>query len=128
MSEARHRKPASIFPKPIQQRIDQINETVNRLQKDAEKFQKKLARRGREAEREGRKQFKRLLSDVRNGDVGSRLRSTRKQLTKQVEKVSSQLLRALEIPTRKDMTVLNRRLDTLDRKFNELRRTVERPV
>ncbi|MGH9388261.1 MAG: phasin family protein [Vicinamibacteria bacterium] len=117
-----------MFPKPIQEQIDRISDTVNRLQKDAEKFQKKLAKRGREAEREGRKQFNKILSDVRNGDVSATLRSTRKQLSKQVERVSSQVLRALEIPTRRDMTALNKKIDVLDKKFNDLRRAVEKPA
>ena len=72
MAKARTKSVGSTtLPKIIEENLDRLTDTLNRIQRDAEKLQRKIVRKGKEAEREGRKQVNKLLKEFRKNGVAS---------------------------------------------------------
>ncbi len=76
----------------------------------AEKLVKDLIKEGEVSEGEGSKFVKELLDRVENN---------KKALEKQTEKIVHNVLKTLNIPSRKDIVGLNNKVEKLDKKLGE---------
>ncbi|MDP3939435.1 MAG: phasin family protein [Deltaproteobacteria bacterium] len=117
---------STTLPKIIEENLDRLTDTLNRIQRDAEKLQRKIVRKGKEAEREGRKQVNKLLKEFRKNGVASQIKTARKQVEKQVDEGVTQVFKALNIPERKDVDALRRKVSVLEKQIGTLRRTRRR--
>ncbi|MFQ5458492.1 MAG: phasin family protein, partial [Myxococcota bacterium] len=127
MAKARARASSQpALPKVIEENLDRLADTLSSLQRDAEKLQKQLIRRGKKAEREGRKQVNKLLRDIQKNGVSSRLKKARKQVEKTVDDSVTQVFRVLNLPERKDVEALNRKVRSLEKQIGTLRRSRRR--
>ncbi|HSH01676.1 MAG TPA: phasin family protein [Anaerolineae bacterium] len=86
-------------------------------QEEVEEFVNKLISRGEIAEQDGR----RLINEVTEKRT-SRARDAAKKAEDSVEKRVEDLLARMNIPTKKDVESLNRKLNTLNRKIDELKK------
>lgn len=124
MAKARARASSQLaLPKVIEENLDRLTDTLSKLQRDAEKLQKQLVRRGRKAEREGRKQVNKLLKDIQKNGVASRIKNARRQVEDTVDEGVTQVFRLLNLPERKDVEALNRKVRSLEKQVGTLRRS-----
>jgi poly(hydroxyalkanoate) granule-associated protein len=127
MAKARARAVShSPLPKLIEENLDLLTDTVSKLQRDAEKLQKRLVRRGRKAEREGVKQVNKLLKDLRKNGVSARVRTAQRQVEKRVDAGVAQVFKALNLAQLKDVEALNRKVSALEKQIGTLRRARRR--
>ena len=95
MARAHARSSAAGFPKLIEKNMEKVGETVETLQEEARKLQKRLVTRGKRAEREGVAQFNRIIRDFRKSDVGERIQSARKDVEKAFREGVAEVLEEL---------------------------------
>jgi poly(hydroxyalkanoate) granule-associated protein len=127
MAKARARAVShSPLPKLIEENLDLLTDTVSKLQRDAEKLQKRLVRRGRKAEREGVKQVNKILKDLRKNGVSARVRTAQRQVEKRVDAGVAQVFKALNLAQLKDVEALNRKVSALEKQIGTLRRARRR--
>jgi poly(hydroxyalkanoate) granule-associated protein len=127
MAKARAKSAGSaVLPKFIEENLDRLTDVLSRIQHDAEKLQKDLLKRGKRAEREGRKQVNKLLKDFRKNGVASQIKTARKQVEKQVDEGVTQVFKALNLPERKDVDALRRKVSSLEKQVGTLRRSRRR--
>ena len=127
MAKARTKSAGSAtLPKIIERNLDRLTDTLSRIQRDAERLQRKILRKGKEAEREGRKQVNKLVKEIRKNGVTSQFKTARKQVEKQVDERVTQVFKALNIPERKDVDALRRKVSLLEKQIGTLRRTRRR--
>ena len=115
---------STTLPKIIEENLDRLTDALSRIQRDAGKLQRKVVRKGKEAEREGRKQVNKLLKEFRRNGVASQIKTARKQVDERV----TQVFKALNIPERKDVDALRRKVSLLEKQIGTLRRTRRRPA
>lgn len=124
MAKARARASSQLaLPKVIEENLDRLTDTLSKLQRDAEKLQKQLVRRGRKAEREGRKQVNKLLKDIQKNGVAGRIKNARRQVEDTVDEGVTQVFRLLNLPERKDVEALSRKVRSLEKQVGTLRRS-----
>ncbi len=127
MAKTRARASSQLaLPKVIEENLDRLTDTLSKLQRDAEKLQKQLVRRGRKAEREGRKQVNKLLKDIQKNGVASRIKNVRRQVENTVDEGVTQVFRLLNLPERKDVEALNKKVRSLEKQVGTLRRSRRR--
>ena len=127
MAKARAKSGGSVgLPRFIEDNFDRLTDTLSQIQKEVEKLQKKLQRKGKQAEREGRKQVKKIVKDLRKNGVGGQFKTARKQVEKQVDERVTQVFKALNIPERKDVDALRRKVSSLEKQIGTLRRSRRR--
>jgi poly(hydroxyalkanoate) granule-associated protein len=80
----------------------------------------KLVSRGEEVEKERRQQFDEFV-EARQKEAKEQRKKAEKDLEKRIETV----LHRLNIPSRKDVESLNRKINTLTRKINELQKETQ---
>ena len=114
------------LPKVIEENFDRLADTLSKLQRDAEKLQKQLVRRGKKAEREGRKQVNKLLKDIQRTGVAGRIKDVRREVEKTVDEGVTQVFRLLNLPERKDVEALNKKVRSLEKQVGTLRRSKRR--
>ncbi len=111
------------LPKVIEENLDRLADTLSKLQRDAEKLQKQFVRRGKKAEREGRKQVNKLLKDIQKNGVTGRIKNARREVEKTVDEGVTQVFRLLNLPERKDVEALNKKVRSLEKQVGTLRRS-----
>jgi poly(hydroxyalkanoate) granule-associated protein len=116
------------LPKVIEENLDRLTDALSGLQRDAEKLQKQLLRRGKKAEREGRKQVNKLLKDIQKNGVAANIKKVRRQVEKTVDDSVTQVYRVLNLPERKDVDALNKKVRALEKQVGTLRRARRRPA
>ncbi len=127
MAKARARALShSPLPKFIEENLDLLSDTVSKIQRDAEKLQKRLVRRGKKVEREGAKRVNRILKDLRKNGVSARVRTAQRQVEKTVDASVAQVFKALNLPQRKDVEALSRKVSALEKQVGTLRRARQR--
>ncbi len=114
------------LPKVIEENIERVSDAVSQLQRDAQKLQKRLVQRGRRAEREVTQQINKIVRDLRKTPVGGRLESARKDVEKAVKGGAAQVLKALNVPNRKEVEALSRKVSALEKQVGSLRRSARR--
>lgn len=88
------------------------------MQEDANDFVKKLLERGEEFEQDGRKFFNEMV-EKRKKQADEMTDKAEQELEERVTAV----LHRLNVPTKDDIAELGKKIDTLNRKVNELKRT-----
>lgn len=127
MAKARARALShSPLPKLIEENLDLLSDTVSKFQRDAERLQKRLVRRGKKVEREGVKRVNRILKDLRRNGVSGRVRTAQRQVEKRVDAGVAQVFKALNLPQRKDVEALSRKVSALEKQVGTLRRARQR--
>lgn len=116
------------LPRLIDDNIEAMTDTINKLQRDAEKLQKKLIKRGRQAEREGKKQVNKLLKEFRKNGLASQIKTARRQVEKTVDGGIAQVYKVLNLPQRKDVETLSRKVSALEKQVGTLRRSRRAPA
>lgn len=79
----------------------------------------KMVERGEKIEKEGREQFNEFV-EARRKEAKEQSKKAEKEMEKQIEAV----LHRLNMPSRKDVDGLQRKINTLTRKINELQKEV----
>ena len=79
----------------------------------------KMVERGEKIEKEGREQFNEFV-EARRKEAKEQSKKAEKEMEKQIEAV----LHRLNMPSRKDVDGLQRKINTLTRKLNELQKEV----
>jgi len=128
MARASARPSVAKFPKLIEKNIERVGETVETLQEEARKLQKRLVTRGRQAERQGMAQFNRILRDFRKTDVGERIQSARKEVEKAFREGVAEVLKVLHVPTKKEVDALGRKISALEKEVAAVRRAAHKAV
>jgi poly(hydroxyalkanoate) granule-associated protein len=127
MAKARARALShSPLPKLIEENLDLLSDTVSKFQRDAERIQKRLVQRGKKVEREGVKRVNRILKDLRRNGVSGRVRTAQRQVEKRVDASVTQVFKALNLPQRKDVEALSRKVSALEKQVGTLRRARQR--
>jgi poly(hydroxyalkanoate) granule-associated protein len=90
------------------------------LQNEFEEITKNLIERGESVEKDGRKYFDDFVTKSKD-NVNDQVKKAEKQFEDQVEAV----LHRLNIPTKKDIDSLNRKITNLTKKVNELKKANE---
>ena len=114
------------LPKVIEENIERVSDAVSRLRHDAQRLQKRLVLRGRRAEREVTRQINKLVRDLRKNGVAGRIESARKDVEKAVQQGVKQVFRALNVPQRKEVEALSRKVSALEKQVGSLRRSARR--
>jgi poly(hydroxyalkanoate) granule-associated protein len=128
MARAHARSSAAGFPKLIEKNMEKVGETVETLQEEARKLQKRLVTRGKRAEREGVAQFNRIIRDFRRSDVGERIQSARKDVEKAFREGVAEVLKVLHVPTKREVDAISRKISVLEKEIAAVRRSTHRAV
>ncbi len=126
MARAHARSSVVGFPKLIEQNIEKVGETVETLQDEARKLQKRLVTRGKRAEREGVAQFNRIIRDFRRSDVGERIQSARKDVEKAFREGVAEVLKVLHVPTKREVDAISRKISALEKEVASVRRSTRK--
>jgi poly(hydroxyalkanoate) granule-associated protein len=114
------------FPKLIEKNIEKVGETVDTLQDEARKLQKRLVTRGKRAEREGVAQFNRIIRDFRRSDVGERIQTARKDVEKAFREGVAEVLKVLHVPTKREVDAISRKISVLEKEVASVRRSTRK--
>jgi len=128
MARAHARTSAAGLPKLIEKNIEKVGETVETLQDEARKLQKRLVTRGKRAEREGVAQFNRIIREFRRSDVGGRIQSARRDVEKAFREGVAEVLKVLHVPTKKEVDSISRKLSALEKEVAAVRRSARKAV
>jgi poly(hydroxyalkanoate) granule-associated protein len=126
MVRARRDASDGAAPRLIEKNIERVGETVETLQEEARKLQKRLVTRGRRAEREGVAQFNRIIRDFRKTEVGGRIQSARKEVEKAFREGVAEVLKVLHVPTKREVDALSRKISALEKEVAAVRRAAHR--
>ncbi len=128
MARTNARASAKQLPRLIEKNIERVGETVETLQEEARKLQKRLVTRGRRAEREGVAQFNRIIRDFRKSDVGGRIQSARKDVEKAFREGVAEVLKVLHVPTKREVDALSRKISVLEKEVAAVRRATHKAL
>jgi hypothetical protein len=115
----------------VQEGVDRVNATFRSIDEEFERVQKRLqARRKsiekqlassrRDLEKRTRKQVKKLRGEMRKNPLVKRAQTLREDAAKQFESSVESVLGAFQIASKSDLTRIDRRLSSLNRKLKEL--------
>ena len=129
----------------VQESIDRFQEAFESIDREVEKLQKNLRSRGKELEKElesrrkglekrwneGRKEFEKraqeggelLRTELSKSETYRRADEIRKDVNKFLAKGLEEVLGAVGLASKSDLTKLNRRLNQLSKKVRELERS-----
>ncbi len=116
---------------PIQEGLDQVRTAVRRADKELKKIQrqvktrrsrleKDLTSRRKKLEKRAQTEIKRVQREIRKQPLVKRAESLRIEATKRFEKQVDQLLGALPIATKSDVSRIDRKITTLNRRIREM--------
>lgn len=111
----------------VEQSVDRVQDALRNVEKEFQRFQKRVSTRRRNLEKQlesqrkslekrARKQFK----AVRSSDVVKRAETLRSDVTDQLETGVENLLGALQIASKSDVERIDRKLNRISRKLREL--------
>lgn len=103
------------LPRLIEDNIERVGDAVSTLQDEAQKLQKRLVTRGRKAEQQGVKQIRQVIREIRKSDVAERIELARKDVEKAFKEGVTEVLKILNVPTRREVESLERRVSALER-------------
>ena len=102
------------LPRLIEDNIERVGDAVSTLQDEAQKLQKRLVTRGRKAEQQGVRQIRQVIREIRKSDVAERFEGARKDVEKAFRDGVTEVLKILNVPTRREVEALERRVSALE--------------
>ncbi len=122
----------------VQEGVDRINEAFKSIDSEFQRVQKGLSKRRqaiekqltknrKSVERQSRKEVDRLRAEFRKNPIVKRAESVRNDINKQLESGMDNILGVFQIPSKSDMSRIDRKLNALGRRIKEIE-TVRKPA
>lgn len=107
--------------------IDRIQSAVQSAQSEIDKFQKDVEKRRKKFEKRAQKEMKRIQKDFQNSPPVKRATALQKDVSAQIEAGLDTMLGNLQIASRRDVAKIDKKLNKINRKLNDLDKAVSTP-
>ena len=100
--------------------FDRFNEALRNLDDQVQDLRERFDDQRRQVEDEIQKRRERLETQIKKSPLYKRVDRVRKDIEEQVSETRSQILDAFGIATKSDLDKLNRKLNVIQKKLNEI--------